>query len=38
MSHHPTLTETEFDNIAAEWFRFAKQRKNREDKDKENGN
>jgi len=36
--HHPILTETEFDNVAAERFRFAKQRKNREDKNKENGN
>ncbi|XP_039306749.1 uncharacterized protein LOC113004316 [Solenopsis invicta] len=25
-SHHMTLTESEFENIAAEWIRFAKQR------------
>lgn len=36
--HHVTLTESQFDNIAAEWFRFARQRKNRETKDKENEN
>ncbi|XP_067214409.1 uncharacterized protein [Linepithema humile] len=30
-----SLTETEFDNIASEWFRFAKQRKERSDKAKE---
>lgn len=27
-----SLTESEFDNIAAEWLRFAKQRKQRNDK------
>lgn len=30
-----SLTETEFDNIASEWLRFAKQRKERSDKAKE---
>lgn len=32
---HSNFTETEFDNIAAEWLRFAKQRKQREDKGKD---
>lgn len=31
---HSTFTEAEFDNIAAEWLRFAKQRKQREEKGK----
>lgn len=33
---HMNLTESEFDNIVAEWLRFARQRKQREDKEKEN--
>ncbi|KMQ89962.1 coiled-coil domain-containing protein 65 [Lasius niger] len=33
---HKNLTESEFDNIVAEWLRFARQRKKREDKEKEN--
>ncbi|XP_039314166.1 uncharacterized protein LOC105204764 isoform X4 [Solenopsis invicta] len=37
-SHHMTLTESEFDNIAAEWIRFAKQRKIREKKEKDKEN
>ncbi|XP_071573175.1 uncharacterized protein [Temnothorax nylanderi] len=37
-SHHSTLTESEFDNIAAEWIRFAKQRKTREEKEKDKEN
>jgi len=32
VSRNISLTETEFDNIAAEWLRFAKQRKQRTDK------
>ncbi|XP_018364350.1 PREDICTED: uncharacterized protein LOC108762044 [Trachymyrmex cornetzi] len=36
--HHMTLTETEFDNIAAEWFRFAKQRQRRAEKGKDKEN
>lgn len=32
---HANLTEMDFDNIAAEWFRFARQRKQREDKKQE---
>lgn len=35
--HHPTLTEAEFDNIVAEWLRFAKQRKQREERGKDAG-
>lgn len=31
-----SLTESEFDNIVAEWLRFAKQRKQREDKEQQN--
>lgn len=34
-SQHLNLTEAEFDYIAAEWFRFAKQRKERHDKKRE---
>lgn len=29
------MTETEFDNIVAEWLRFAKQKKRREEKGKD---
>lgn len=29
-SQYVSLTETDFDNIVAEWLRFAKQRKHRE--------
>ncbi|XP_025266762.1 uncharacterized protein LOC112638764 [Camponotus floridanus] len=32
---HLNFTEVEFDNIAAEWLRFAKQRKQRQDKGKD---
>ncbi|XP_020297252.1 uncharacterized protein LOC109861835 [Pseudomyrmex gracilis] len=32
---HSPMTETEFDNIVAEWLRFAKQRKRREEKGKD---
>lgn len=35
MSRRTILIEAEFDAIAAEWFRFAKQRKIREDRNKE---
>ncbi|XP_077262531.1 uncharacterized protein LOC143897596 [Temnothorax americanus] len=31
---HATLTEADFDNIVAEWLRFAKQRKQRGEKEK----
>lgn len=34
---HYSLTEAEFDNIVAEWLRFAKQRKQREEKGKDPG-
>lgn len=34
VSRHINLTESEFDNTVAEWLRFAKQRKQREDKNK----
>ncbi|XP_025157143.1 uncharacterized protein LOC112589166 [Harpegnathos saltator] len=34
---HSTLTEAGFDNIVAEWLRFAKQRKQREEKGKPAG-
>lgn len=33
---HVDLTELDFDNIVAEWLRFAKQRKLRENKEKQN--
>lgn len=36
ISQHINLTESEFDNIAAEWLRFGRQRQRREDKGKEN--
>ncbi|EZA49867.1 hypothetical protein X777_11748 [Ooceraea biroi] len=32
LGHH-VVTEKELDTISAEWFRFAKQRKNREEKE-----
>lgn len=32
VSRHENLTETDFDSIVAEWLRFAKQRKTREEK------
>lgn len=35
-SRHLSLTESEFDSAVAEWLRFAKQRKEREDKMKNN--
>lgn len=35
ISRHVSLTESEFDNIAAEWLRYAKQKKDREEKKKE---
>ncbi|KAL0130308.1 hypothetical protein PUN28_002143 [Cardiocondyla obscurior] len=35
ISRHDHLTEAEFDSIVAEWLRFAKQRKEREDKIKD---
>lgn len=35
---HSTLTEAEFDNIVAEWLRFGKQRKEREEKGKHDEN
>ncbi|XP_029162886.1 uncharacterized protein LOC114934365 isoform X2 [Nylanderia fulva] len=35
---HASLTESDFDGIVAEWLRFAKQRKEREDKTKEQDN
>jgi len=38
ISHHISLTESEFDGIVAEWLRFAKQRKDREDKAKSKNN
>lgn len=34
-TRHVSLTESDFDNIAAEWLRFAKQRKERDSKAKE---
>jgi len=38
ISRHVSLTESEFDGITAEWLRFAKQRKDREDKAKQKNN
>lgn len=35
---HVNLTETEFDGVVAEWLRFAKQRKERDDKTKQKEN
>ncbi|KAM0727917.1 hypothetical protein ACS0PU_005386 [Formica fusca] len=32
---YASITEIDFENITAEWFRFARQRKNREDKNQE---
>lgn len=31
---YAALTESEYERIVAEWFRFAKQRKNREEKER----
>lgn len=38
ISRHASLTEAEFDRIVSDWLRFAKQRKQRDDKAKENSN
>lgn len=35
---HVNLTETEFDGVVAEWLRFAKQGKERDDKTKQKEN